>query len=133
MNVAMLSTLVAIIDRGSFAAAAREVGCTPSAVSLQVKQLEAWFGQLLFDRSARTAKPTPFALEAATVARDVAGRLEALRTRPPAARVGPRAAGRDRQRPDRPTCRRRCAPYATAIPTCRSRSRSPIPTNSSPR
>jgi DNA-binding transcriptional LysR family regulator len=82
MNVAVLKTLVAIVDRGSFAAAAREVGCTPSAVSLQVRQLEAWFGQLLFDRSARTARPTPFALEAATAARDVAARLEALRTRP---------------------------------------------------
>jgi DNA-binding transcriptional LysR family regulator len=82
MNVAMLKTLVAIVDRGSFAAAAREVGCTPSAVSLQVKQLEAWFGQLLFDRSARIARPTPFALEAATMARDVAARLDALRTRP---------------------------------------------------
>jgi DNA-binding transcriptional LysR family regulator len=89
MNVAMLRTLVAIVDRGSFAAAAREVGCTPSAVSLQVRQLEGWFGQLLFDRSARTAKPTPFAREAATVARDVAARLEALRTRP-AARVSGR-------------------------------------------
>ena len=62
MNVAMLSTLVAIVDRGSFAAAAREVGCTPSAVSLQVKQLEACFGQLLFDRSARSAgrRPSPW-------------------------------------------------------------------------
>src|SRR5260221_11499075 len=82
MNVAMLSTLVAIIDRGSFAAAARDVGCTPNAVSLQVKQLEAYFGQLLFDRSARTAKPTPFALEAVAVARDFSNRLEALRARP---------------------------------------------------
>ena len=82
MNVAMLSTLVAIVDRGSFAAAAQEVGCTPSAVSLQMKQLEAWFGQPLFDRSARTVKPLPFALEAAAVARDFAGRLEALRARP---------------------------------------------------
>jgi DNA-binding transcriptional LysR family regulator len=84
MNVAMLETLVAIVDRGSFAAAAREVGCTPSAVSLQVKQLEAWFGRVLFDRSARIAKPTPFALETATVARDVAARLDALRMRPSA-------------------------------------------------
>jgi DNA-binding transcriptional LysR family regulator len=79
MNVAMLSTLVAIVDRGSFAAAAQEVGCTPSAVSLQMKQLEAWFGQPLFDRSARTVKPMPFALEAAAVARDFSARLEALR------------------------------------------------------
>lgn len=82
MNVAMLKTLSSIVDRGSFAAAAREVGCTPSAVSLQVKQLEAWFGRVLFDRSARVARPTPFALEAATVARDVAARLDGLRTRP---------------------------------------------------
>ena len=79
MNVAMLSTLVAIVDRGSFAAAAQHVGCTPSAVSLQVKQLEAWFGQPLFDRSARSVRPTPFALQAAGVIRDVASRLQALR------------------------------------------------------
>src|SRR5262245_46115209 len=82
MNVAMLKTLTAIVDRGSFAAAAQEVGCTPSAVSLQVKQLEVWFGQLLFDRSARTVTATPFALEAAAVAREVSARLEALRQRP---------------------------------------------------
>lgn len=82
MNIAMLSTLVAIVDRGSFAAAAAEVGCTPSAVSLQVKQLEVWFGRPLFDRSARTVKPMPLALEVAAVARDFSGRLEALRTRP---------------------------------------------------
>jgi DNA-binding transcriptional LysR family regulator len=82
MNVAMLSTLVAIVDRGTFAAAAHDVGCTPSAVSLQVKQLEAYFGRPLFDRSARSVKPMPFALEAAAVARDFSARLEALRVRP---------------------------------------------------
>lgn len=82
MNVAMLDTLVAILDKGSFAAAANEVGCTPSAVSLQVKLLEAWFGQPLFDRSMRSARPTPFAFEAAAVARDASGRLQALRARP---------------------------------------------------
>ncbi|MBV9835824.1 MAG: LysR family transcriptional regulator [Alphaproteobacteria bacterium] len=81
MNLTLLSTLVAVIDRGSFAAAAPEIGCTPSAVSLQMKQLEAWFGRPLFDRSARTVRPTPFALEAASVARDVGSRVEALRTR----------------------------------------------------
>lgn len=81
MNIATLSTLVAVLDRGSFASAAQEVGCTPSAVSLQVKQLEAYFGQPLFDRSARTVKPTPFALEAAAVARDFSARFESLRAR----------------------------------------------------
>ena len=70
MNMAALSTLVAILDRGSFASAADDVGCTPSAVSLQMKQLEAYFGQPLFDRSTRTVKPTDFGREAGAVARE---------------------------------------------------------------
>jgi DNA-binding transcriptional LysR family regulator len=82
MNVGTLSTLVAIVDTGSFAHAARAVGCTPSAVSLQVRQLEAWLGRALFDRSARVARPTPFALEVAQVARGMLDRLEGLRQRP---------------------------------------------------
>lgn len=88
MNLNMLSTLVAILDRGSFAQAAQEVGCTPSAVSLQVKQLETYFGQPLFDRSARSVKPTDFAFEAAAVARDFTARFEALRARPTMAVAG---------------------------------------------
>lgn len=42
-----------ILDKGSFTAAAGVIGCTPSAVSLQVKQLETYFGKPLFDRSSR--------------------------------------------------------------------------------
>ena len=49
MKLSVLSTLVSIVDRGSLAAAASQVGCSPSAISLQVKQLEAWFGRPLFD------------------------------------------------------------------------------------
>jgi DNA-binding transcriptional LysR family regulator len=60
MNIGMFATLVAIVERGTLAAAAKQVGCTPSAVSLQVKQLEAYFRQPLFDRSTRAVKPTPF-------------------------------------------------------------------------
>lgn len=81
MNLAALSTLVAILDKGSFAAAADAVGCTPSAVSLQVKQLEGYFGQPLFDRSTRTAKPTAFAHEAGAIAREALARLGGLRAR----------------------------------------------------
>lgn len=88
MNVAQLSTLAAIVERGSFAAAAQAVGCTPSAVSLQVKQLEAYFGRPLFDRSARTARPTALATEVAGVARELMQRLEALRTRTTTAVAG---------------------------------------------
>jgi DNA-binding transcriptional LysR family regulator len=82
MNLANLATLAAIVDRGSFAAAAEMVGRTPSAVSLQVRQLETWFGRPLFDRSTRTVRPTSVGRDAAAVARDIVGRLDALRTRP---------------------------------------------------
>ena len=80
MNIGTLSTLVAIVDRGSLTAAARQVGCTPSAVSLQVRQMEAYFGRALFDRSTRTVKPTAFGLEASGFARDLLARLQRLRT-----------------------------------------------------
>ena len=82
MNLANLATLAAIVDGGSFAAAAEAVGRTPSAVSLQVKQLERWFGRPLFDRSARTVRATSFGRDAAMVAREVVARLDALRTKP---------------------------------------------------
>ncbi len=82
MKLAVLSSLVAIVERGSLAAAADHVGCSPSAISLQVKQLEEWFGRPLFDRSARSVEPLPFALEVAEAVRDVTSRLEALRARP---------------------------------------------------
>lgn len=82
MNLASLATLAAIVERGSFAAAAEAVGRTPSAVSLQVKQLEAWFGRPLFDRSTRTVQPTPLGRDVASAAREVVARLDGLRTRP---------------------------------------------------
>jgi DNA-binding transcriptional LysR family regulator len=82
MNIGMLATLVAIVDRGTLAAAAQQVGCTPSAVSLQVKQLEAYFGQPLFDRSTRAVRPTPFGEHAAATARELVQRLDNLRAKP---------------------------------------------------
>ena len=82
MNIGMLTTLVAIVDRGTLAAAAQQVGCTPSAVSLQVKQLEAYFGQPLFDRSTRAVRPTPFGEHAAATARELVQRLDNLRAKP---------------------------------------------------
>jgi DNA-binding transcriptional LysR family regulator len=82
MNVASLATLAAIVEHGSFSSAASAVGRTPSAVSLQVKQLEAWLGRPLFDRSTRTVRPTPFGMDAAAAAREVVARLDALRKHP---------------------------------------------------
>lgn len=80
MNLSALATLSAILDEGSFAAAAEKIGRTPSAVSLQVKQLEQFFGQPLFDRSGRTVRPTPFATEVERVARECVRAVNSLRT-----------------------------------------------------
>lgn len=82
MNFAALTTLVAVVTKGSFAAAAQEVGCTPSAVSLQMKHLEAYFGRALFDRSTRSVRPTPFARELAAEAAEMIERMRGLRSRP---------------------------------------------------
>ncbi|MGJ7527524.1 LysR family transcriptional regulator [Variovorax sp. GB1P17] len=82
MNLALLVTLRTIIEQGSFTAAAGVVGCSPSAVSLQVKQLEQYFGQPLFDRSTRVMLPTAFAREVVDAVGDFSDRLQTLRSRP---------------------------------------------------
>lgn len=79
MNLSALNTLRAILVHGSFTAAGAAVGCTPSAVSLQVKQLEEFFGQPLFDRSTRVPRPTEFAREIASAAADFSNRIDMLR------------------------------------------------------
>ncbi len=82
MKLAFLETLDAILRRGSFVAAAEEIGVTPSAVSLQVKRLEEHFGQPLFVRAARVAQPTPFARQLAQTVRETLATVEGLRLRP---------------------------------------------------
>ena len=81
MKFEFLITLDAILRSGSFAAAAEDVGLTPSAVSLQVKRLEEYLGQPLFDRSGRIAKPTPLALELTENVRGALSAVEAARHR----------------------------------------------------
>ncbi len=88
MNLAMLVTLRTILEQGSFTAAAGVVGCSPSAVSLQVKQLEQYFGKPLFDRSTRVVVPTAFAREVVSVVGDFSHRLQMLRARPAAGVAG---------------------------------------------
>ena len=53
-----LAMLDAIGRTGSFAAAARELGKVPSALTYSVRQLEEALDVLLFDRRSRTAQPT---------------------------------------------------------------------------
>jgi DNA-binding transcriptional LysR family regulator len=81
MKFGALPTLQAVLRRGSFALAAEELGLTPSAVSQQMRHLEEYFGQPLFDRSGRTVKPTPLAMEVVATVQGAFAGLELLRDR----------------------------------------------------
>ena len=63
MKIAAFATLDAVLTHGSFAKAAHACNMTPSAVSMQMSQLETYLGKALFDRSSYRAKPLPLALE----------------------------------------------------------------------
>ncbi len=53
-----LAMLQSVAQAGSFAAAARELGLVPSAVTYRVRQIEEALDALLFDRSSRQARLT---------------------------------------------------------------------------
>lgn len=56
MSLRNLRILAAVARKGSFAAAAEQLGLTQSAVSLQIKNLEEEFGVQLFERTGRSPK-----------------------------------------------------------------------------
>jgi DNA-binding transcriptional LysR family regulator len=53
LDLAVLRTLLAAVESGSFAAAARRVGRSESAVSLQLKRLEEQIGEPVFVRNGK--------------------------------------------------------------------------------
>lgn len=73
MNVQFeqLRTFVAVIDQGSFEAAARQLHVTPSAVSQRMKALETAIGRVLVERG-KPARPTPSGEVVLRLARQVA-------------------------------------------------------------
>ena len=79
MNIRHLRTLVAAVERGSFAAAGEAVGVSHSAVSLQIKALEDELGVSLFDRTKRPPAPTPRGRALADHARKTLEHFEAAR------------------------------------------------------
>ncbi|MEQ1977679.1 LysR family transcriptional regulator [Xenorhabdus sp. SGI240] len=58
-NLEDLSVFIRIIDTGSFTAAARTLGLSPTTVSKQIARLEKSLGIVLFIRSTRSLRITP--------------------------------------------------------------------------
>ncbi len=81
MKIEMFDTLDAVLRGGTLAAAASEMSLTASAVSMQMKQIEAWLGQPLFDRSGHAIRPTPLAHEVSAAMRQGLEHLQSLRRR----------------------------------------------------
>lgn len=52
-------TFIAVARGGTFTGAGRQLGLTQSAVSAQIRRLEAWLGADLFDRGAKSAELNP--------------------------------------------------------------------------
>ena len=69
---------LAVLDSGSFSAAARQLGRVPSAVSMAIAQLEAELDLQLFDRSGREPRPTAAARALEPQARLLAEHLQQL-------------------------------------------------------
>lgn len=69
---------LAVVDHGSFSAAARALGRVPSAVSMAIAHLEAELDLQLFERSSRDARPTEMARALEAEARQMAGQLRRL-------------------------------------------------------
>ncbi len=73
-----IELFLAVIERGSFSAAARALGKVPSAVSMGIANLEAELGYALFDRSHREPQPTALANALVPHARLIAEQLKQL-------------------------------------------------------
>ncbi|MFY1669979.1 LysR family transcriptional regulator ArgP [Plantactinospora sp. WMMB334] len=70
LHFEQLRTFAAVVDHGSFEAAARRLHVTPSAVSQRMKALESTVGRVLVER-AKPARPTPSGRVVLRLARQV--------------------------------------------------------------
>lgn len=75
-----LRIFLAVLDKGSFSAAARALGRVPSAVSMSIGLMEADLDLLLFDRSGREARPTSDALSLEPKARQIISQMRLFET-----------------------------------------------------
>ena len=73
-----VEVFLAVLDHGSFSAAARALHRVPSAVSMAIANLEAELDLCLFDRRGREPQPTPAARSLEPQARLLAAQLQQL-------------------------------------------------------
>ncbi len=76
-----LSMLQTVARAGSFAAAARELGVVPSAVTYRVRQIEDALDALLFDRASRQARLTDAGAELLREGERLLGEVDAVASR----------------------------------------------------
>lgn len=79
MTTAQLQALLAVVDAGSFSAAALDLGLAQSSVSRAVAELERDLGVRLLRRGRRGASPTEVGLRVATHARRMLELAEGIR------------------------------------------------------
>lgn len=79
MNLSQLRTLIAVIEHGSFSDAARSLGVTQPAVTMQMQALEADIGATLLDRRYRKVELTEAGAALLPYARHVLAELERAR------------------------------------------------------
>lgn len=76
MNFTQLRAFLAVADKGSFSAAARDQGVSQPAVTLQIQSLEEWLGVELLDRQMRKVRLTESGKAFLPVARQVVAKIE---------------------------------------------------------
>lgn len=77
LPASLLRALLTVVDTRSFSRAARELGTTQPAVSLQIRRLEKLVGATLLERTTRVVEPTEAALRLLPIARELL-RLQAI-------------------------------------------------------
>jgi DNA-binding transcriptional LysR family regulator len=77
----MLALVQTVVEQGSFAAAARQLGLVPSAVTYRIRQLEDALDVLLFDRSSRQARLTAAGGELLTAGQQLLLDIDAMANR----------------------------------------------------
>jgi DNA-binding transcriptional LysR family regulator len=78
VTIDQLQTLLAVVEAGSFSAAARQLGRVQAAVSQSVDRLEAQLELRLFDRTGRTPRLTPHGEAIVATATRVNASVDAL-------------------------------------------------------